>query len=92
MATKHTPGKWWAGSDDDAHMVYVTTEDGVEAVADAGRDDGDAEAEAANAQLMAAAPDLLAALTAFLHADPDVFADEMAAARAAIAKATAPVS
>ena len=41
----------------------------------------------ANARLIAAAPDLLAALEGFLHADPDVFGDELAAARAAIAKA-----
>lgn len=33
--------------------------------------------------------ELLAALEGFLHADPDVFADELAAARAAIARANA---
>lgn len=45
------------------------------------------EEGAANARLIAAAPELLAALKGFLHADPDVFAAELAAARAAIAKA-----
>lgn len=34
-----------------------------------------------------ASPDLLAALKGFLHADPDVFETELAAARAAIRKA-----
>jgi hypothetical protein len=52
---KHTP--WWAGGDDDAHMVYG--EDN-RAIADASLDDGDADAEAAHARLIAAAPDLLA--------------------------------
>ena len=33
-------------------------------------------------------PALLEALKGFLHADPDVFRDELAAARRAIAKAT----
>lgn len=36
---------------------------------------------------LAAAPDLLSALRGFLHADADVFRDELAAAHAAIAKA-----
>lgn len=59
--SEHTPGPWWAGGDDDAHMVYSGDVDTVDAVADCGRDDGDAEAEAANARLISAAPDLLAA-------------------------------
>lgn len=41
----------------------------------------------ADARLISASPDLLAALKGFLHADPDVFRDELAAARAVISKA-----
>jgi hypothetical protein len=40
-----------------------------------------------NLGLAALAPELLAALKGFLHADPDVFGAELAAARAVIAKA-----
>lgn len=56
--SEHTPGPWHTGTHEDAHIVY----DGdCGFVADAGRDDGEAETEAANARLIAAAPDLLAA-------------------------------
>lgn len=55
----HTPGPWWAGTDEDAHMVYAGD---CEAVADTLREDGDSITEAANALLIAAAPDLLHAL------------------------------
>lgn len=55
---KGTPGPWSTGSDEDAHIVYDAA---LGYVADCGSDDGDAEAERANARLIAAAPDLLAA-------------------------------
>jgi len=58
--SQHTPGPWWAGTDEDAHMVYGSEADGT-AVADCMRDDGDDYVERANARLIAAAPDLLAA-------------------------------
>ena len=54
----HTPGPWHTGTDEDGHVVY--NESGG-FIADAGLDDGDEGEEAANARLIAAAPDLLAA-------------------------------
>lgn len=95
----HTPGPWWTGSDEDAHMVYSGNASTVEAVADCGRDDGDAHAEEANARLIAAAPDLLMALkrlllardavpeSSFIPAELNV-AWHWEAAQAAINKAT----
>jgi hypothetical protein len=60
----HTPGPWFAGTDEDAHVIYNADES--EVVADTLREDGDAETEAANARLVAAAPDLLAACESVL--------------------------
>jgi hypothetical protein len=86
---KHTPGPWSTGCDEDGHMVYAADDS---AVADALRDDGDAEAEVSNARLIAAAPDLLAAcqvaLAAYRLAGKDVPENSTAATlRSAIAKA-----
>jgi len=82
---KNTP--WHTGTDEDRHIVYDSQ---MEVVADTLRDDGDDEAEAFNANLFAAAPDLLAACVAMLAAhDGDI--EELVAAhdemKAAIAKA-----
>lgn len=54
---KHTPGEWWAGTDEDANIVYDA--DSMR-VAETTRDDGDDVQETANARLIAATPDLLA--------------------------------
>jgi hypothetical protein len=59
----HTPGPWYTGIDEDCHMVYSGDAD---VVADTLRDDGDAETESANATLISAAPELLAALEILL--------------------------
>ena len=79
--TAHTPGPWvmepWVGSLDCA----VKTQDGF-LVAECDERDG---------RLIAAAPKLLAALTALLgdfDEHPEDFADDWHAARAAIAEAT----
>ena len=83
---KYPPGslRYAPESDCDGEIVgtdhFVLTLDGDDEVACA----PDQEL----GQLFAAAPDLLAALKMFLHADPDVFKVELAAAKAAIAKAT----
>lgn len=53
---KATPGPWWAGTDEDAHMVYAGD---CNEVASTLREDGDSIAEEANARLIAAAPELL---------------------------------
>lgn len=99
----HTPGPWECRTNrvsyggplpplievDGKRLATVEAEE-VLYTADGNDRDCDAEnaRDDANARLMAAAPDLLAALKAFLHADPDVFAEELKAAHAAIAKAT----
>jgi hypothetical protein len=88
----HSPAPWSTGTDEDGHVVYSAD---LEFVAECGSDDGDAEREAANARLIAAAPDLLAAIKTLLadmefeyrddNGDSDH--DGMEKARAAIAKA-----
>ena len=92
MTTQHTPGPWhWA--DDKG---YKWGRRGLEPNVMCGTVEGLIDVDAADALLMAASPDLLAALIAFDDAfshycegDPD--SDEVSAlyqARAAIAKAT----
>jgi hypothetical protein len=97
METKHTPGPWsyWSGYNPyDKVEAQVTAEDGDVVVASYNHLIAEGEA---NAKLMAAAPDLLAALIPFLD-----FADReldlhgevipgliIEAARKAIAKAIA---
>jgi hypothetical protein len=83
--SKHTPGPWHAGTDEDAHMIYDAS---CNVVGESWREFGEEEAEKANAILMAAAPDLLAALKELLAAASDEavgMASEMA--QTAIAKA-----
>ena len=95
MTTKHTPGPWiitgsMISSDDDTTVCLLTSYRNM------------TPKQAANAALIAAAPDLLAALTeAVKHAQPlpaplgspltehaDVWPDWVIAARAAITRAT----
>lgn len=80
---KHTPGTWQV-SHQREDLILVGTD--AQNVAEMIHDAVDLDEIEANARLISAAPELLAALKGFLHADPDVFADELAAARAAIAK------
>jgi hypothetical protein len=56
IESQFTPGPWTTGADEDASVIYSP---GLDLVADAGRDDGNAELESANARLIAAAPALL---------------------------------
>lgn len=81
---KHTPGPWSITES----CMNAWEIDGLDrSIATVNAVEDIAPEDEANARLIAAAPDLLAALQDFLHADPDVFAEELAAARAAIAKA-----
>lgn len=102
--SKHTPGPWfvnWAGSGKDGKFVYdecyvYAPETGVENVAVAAdiADPLTGKPSAANARLIAAAPELLDALRAIVETDflPGAWNDQYEAiakkARAAIAQAT----
>ncbi len=88
MKTQHTPGPWKV-SGKNPPMIYARA--GLDIVAQCdSAGEMTRDQEAANARLIAAAPDLLAALLALLSdkylADP-INADRMAGAKAAIAKA-----
>ncbi|MGC4075445.1 MAG: hypothetical protein QM702_00105 [Rubrivivax sp.] len=96
MSAQHTPGSWHVGGDFGA-IVYDSQ---GWAVADAKTSHGRHDPQGAatrNARLIAAAPDLLAALQALMsdpHLDEDedskvtICWEDVRAARAAIAKAT----
>ena len=88
MPHSFTPGPWYVVEGRTHGSIEVFG--GDTAIAEIWRR-GDAETEKANAQLIAAAPELLAALRglrdAFLGTSVEVQADAMRAARAAIAKA-----
>jgi len=80
---EHTPGPWTIYDQTDPHHIKIKGQ-----YADIGGAHVADILGEANARLIAAAPDLLAALKAFMHADGhDDFEDEWPAARAAIAKA-----
>jgi hypothetical protein len=92
--TKHTPGPWaFTEGRKDMRQASAVHKAGdkeflIAHVICENMNMAQRTEDIANARLMAASPDLLVALQGFLHADPDVFAAELAAARAAIAKAT----
>ena len=84
MRTQHTPGPWTVDHDavshNGAHIAFAI-----------GHDGDDYATQCANARLVAAAPDLLAALQEILDAEEGVGETDrphMIRARAAIAKAT----
>lgn len=93
MNAKHTPGPWYAIADDAVHAVKhhdIRSQDGMSVAYAFGRYEGNE-----NAALIAAAPDLLAALRALVTAcERGAWNSEanqgghVVAARAAIAKAT----
>jgi hypothetical protein len=93
MTLKHTPGPWTKGDTDYFYGGPAIMAQGsiVAAVSYAGAPCGCSETTTANARLIAAAPDLLAALQGLLSdkylSDP-INNDRMAAARAAVSKAT----
>jgi len=91
----HTPGPWSAGraipEDNTISRIVRAGDDHIAAVMDL---DGAAQEAADNARLIAAAPELLAALQALLPHVPGHLTDDLfgrpwlAQARAAIARAT----
>jgi hypothetical protein len=94
----HTPGPWYCSPEADLHRIGVYTGKNEETIiCDVSDEDltRDEECEA-NAYLIAAAPEMLAALRQFEAWDQDPHASETAAAlmrrevHAAIAKATDP--
>jgi hypothetical protein len=99
--TTHTPGPWYVGTDfsDQARHIYavkmVCDDDGEEwhpLIASTDDDERLIDWQA-NARLIAAAPDLLEALEAYVSADDEIYGDSIGGevrekARAAIVKAT----
>lgn len=92
MRTKHTPEKWIANTD--VSVVGYEEHDGkVFVIADVYGRPGFADERSANATLIAAAPDLLAAATAVIERwdtplwkDVPATAEYIAALRVAVAK------
>ena len=87
--SKHTPGPWMVADDCVRVITMPTADDYQIAHCDAGAFSPDYEECAANATLIAAAPDLLAALEGLLPMwESGIKEPWIEAARAAIAKAT----
>jgi hypothetical protein len=92
MVPKHTPGPWPYTRTGDGKRItigagLVEGPNGYE-VAEVYSDDCDAAEAEANARLIAAAPDLLAALQWVMSAHGEQLHDALAAANEAIARAT----
>lgn len=89
METKHTPGPWKVSSYGTPHLK-VFANDGAH-VASVNYGDVDMNTQAANARLIAAAPELLEALSAMVHAytstDGNAQCAALAKAEAAFRKA-----
>lgn len=85
---KHTPGPWTVEDRTERLAIFPTVGD-AEIASITWEDDEDEDVALADAHLIAAAPDLLEALKAFVAAPLDGAerADAFYAARAAIAKA-----
>lgn len=82
--SKHTPGPWFSQYDDNGFYEIGSEAVGLRLAFTFGEGDTDE----ANVRLMSAAPDLLEALEALVTQVSDSHAyDELAVARAAIAKA-----
>lgn len=88
MTTKHTPGPWVAGCEDDPGSGDVYMEDGS-LIAEAFIN-GDVKTRMANARLIAAAPDLLETLQSFPGFTNDATSGDpwVEKMRTAISKAT----
>ena len=84
--TKHTPGPWWVGDVDDFDGIAILYDEERVPVANVPEGYSDRNAQA-NADLIAAAPDLLAALKPFAEHPNDWTVDTVGAAIAAIVKA-----
>ena len=95
MNTQHTPGPWEVGAAPTSVYAPVTPDSYVYIASASSRGSNDEETDQANARLIAAAPELLAALRALVkqHDRPHGFDDsgwyieQLEAARAAIAQA-----
>lgn len=91
--TQHTPGPWFYDGPNGcgSHIIHVAQGEIAEAFSDSWGDEG--QQAAANARLIAAAPDLLesciAMIAAFGGDVPDWLQNEVAVVESAIAKATA---
>lgn len=87
--TRHTPGPWSTAEWPSREKDYIRVFAGTTYVGSVGNSDDPFERTEANARLIAAAPDLLAALKLILQSIPsEMFGDyESDAAYAAIAKA-----
>lgn len=89
MSVKHTPGKWeWAIDDKDIYIGPVGCADYRNAFASVDYDDVDHEEAQANANLIAAAPDLLEALEGYVSDCTNDECERCISARAALARAT----
>ena len=78
MTAKHTPGKWvWHTHDEETWRIYGTAQmrdgpaDGCYAIADVINGNGDERQNAANRDLIAAAPELYEALEKLVEAASD---------------------
>lgn len=88
MTTQHTPGPWTTDGNAHSGDLDVISPAGRITLIDCEFSDEPEEVLTANARLIAAAPDLLAALMDVLDADGDLDAMDFNRYRAAIAKAT----
>lgn len=88
---KHTAGKWFVG-EQNGSGIEIKSESGdiVARAAVYGPQSDTPHATAANARLISAAPELLAALERLVHWHDQISAADLAQARAAIKKATQP--
>ena len=94
MKTQHTPGPWKINKKYSFSVETLSDGQGINIIAECSDPDGirSAGEDSANAKLIAAAPDLLAALEAIIkmigpYAGQGRMDTEISAARAAIAKA-----
>jgi ABC-type branched-subunit amino acid transport system substrate-binding protein len=88
MTTQHTPGPWTTDGSAHSGDLDVISPAGRITLIDCEFSDESEDVLTANARLIAAAPDLLAALMDVLDADGDLDAMDFNRYRAAIAKAT----
>jgi len=90
MKTQHTPGPWKINKKYSFSVETLSDGQGINIIAECSDPDGirSAGEDSANAKLIAAAPDLLAALEAMIaKIDADKLPISCSLARAAIAKA-----
>lgn len=92
MKTQYTPGPWTPKEHADSSGIYIETDEGDACAISGGRRNGITDKQRANARLIAAAPELLAACQSAVISMQDLTPQMKASLRmlrAAIAKATA---